>query len=59
MKYIHELRNWPKFHWNLTEEVIKSSEIEGERLDPGASAVITWPRSWNGYWWSEILRSKR
>ena len=70
MKYIHELKNWPEFHWNqefltdrllrvrhrqgrligrmeglgfhlraeavlqsLTEEVIKSSEIEGERLD--------------------------
>jgi Fic family protein len=70
MKYIHELKKWPEFHWNqerltdqlasirhrqgrligrmeglgfalraeavlrtLTEEVIKSSEIEGERLD--------------------------
>ena len=69
-KYIHQLRDWPKFHWNkekpadqlaevrhrqgrligrmeslgftlrseamlqsLTEEVIKSSEIEGEVLD--------------------------
>src|SRR5208282_1016660 len=68
--YIHELKNWPKFHWNreriaerlaavrhrqgrligrmealgfklrseatletLTEEVVKSSEIEGEILD--------------------------
>lgn len=70
MKYIHELKNWPRFTWNndrltlqlsttrhaqgrllghmeglgfqlraeavlqsLTEEVIKSSEIEGEHLD--------------------------
>ncbi|MBI2606886.1 MAG: Fic family protein [Deltaproteobacteria bacterium] len=70
MKYIHELKNWPEFHWSqerladrlatvrhrqgrligrmeglgfnlraeavlqtLTEEVLKSSEIEGERLD--------------------------
>src|ERR1700730_11475332 len=70
MKYIHELKKWPEFHWNqerladqltavrhrqgrligrmeglgftlqaeavlqtLTEDVIKSSEIEGERLD--------------------------
>ena len=69
-KYIHELKNWPKFHWSqdrlaeqladvrhrqgrligrmeslgfglraeamlqtLTEDVIKSSEIEGEKLD--------------------------
>ncbi|OYZ19632.1 MAG: cell filamentation protein Fic [Bdellovibrio sp. 28-41-41] len=72
MKYIHELKNWPKFTWDndrltlplsttrhaqgrllghmeglgfqlraeavlqsLTEEVIKSSEIEGEHLDRG------------------------
>ncbi|MBI5448340.1 MAG: Fic family protein [Gammaproteobacteria bacterium] len=72
MKYIHELKKWPKFSWNqkqlsdqlayvrhfqgrlvgrmegfgfnlrseavlmtLTEEVLKSSEIEGERLDRG------------------------
>ena len=70
MKYIHELKDWPEFHWNearlatqlatvrhhqgrligrmealgfplqaeavlqtLTEEVLKSSEIEGEKLD--------------------------
>src|SRR5574341_1480654 len=70
MKYIHELKNWPKFRWNqgrladllaavrhrqgrlvghmealgfqlrseavlqsLTADVLKSSEIEGEKLD--------------------------
>ncbi len=70
MKYIHELKNWPDFHWNqerlasrlgvvrlrqgrlighmealgfqlraeailqtLTEDVLKSSEIEGEKLN--------------------------
>lgn len=70
MKYIHELKNWPEFHWDqdrltdklasvrhqqgrligrmealgfklrteavlqtLTEDVLKSSEIEGEMLD--------------------------
>ena len=70
--YIHELNDWPKFHWSteklaeplasvrhrqgrftghmealgfnlqreavlqtLTADVLKSSEIEGEKLDPG------------------------
>jgi Fic family protein len=70
MKYIHDLKNWPEFHWDqehltaklaslrhqqgrligrmealgfklrseailqtLTEDVLKSSEIEGEKLD--------------------------
>lgn len=80
--YIHELKEWPEFHWSqsaltgrlaevchaqgrllashgtlgfplreeatlqtLTQDVLKSSEIEGEKLD-AAQCALRWPDAW-------------